>query len=202
MEFGRCWLFFSDTTIYTGVSIVVTDWNFICNNNTSKLNHIYHFLSCSISYCIKDYIVSKSFDGVQYQKYPLPWEQNYMYVRCVDIIAQKLTFELPVSGLVYLEMSMLQSMQVNTDFQTWHLIDWQQSRQPIRSHVRKSLLNDSSGIIAPVDGLATNSARASANSEDWRLDKTLLSKDFNHEVIWNRRRDVVRSPNTVGRHIE
>ena len=30
-------------------------------------------------------------------------------------------------------------MLVNKDFQTWHLIGWQHSRQPIRSHVRKSL---------------------------------------------------------------
>ena len=31
-------------------------------------------------------------------------------------------------------------MLVNKDFQTWHLIGWQHSRQPIRSHVRTSLL--------------------------------------------------------------
>ena len=35
---------------------------------------------------------------------------------------------------------MLKSMLVNKDFQTWHLIDWQHSRQPIRGHVRTSLL--------------------------------------------------------------
>ena len=29
-------------------------------------------------------------------------------------------------------------MLVNNDFQTWHLIGWQHSCQPIRSHVRKS----------------------------------------------------------------
>ena len=34
------------------------------------------------------------------------------------------------------------SMLVNRDFQTWHLIGWQHSRQPIRSHVRKSLLTN------------------------------------------------------------
>ena len=31
-------------------------------------------------------------------------------------------------------------MFVNTNFQTWLLIGWQQSCQAIRSHVRKSLL--------------------------------------------------------------
>ena len=35
---------------------------------------------------------------------------------------------------------MVKSMLANKDFQTWHLIGWQHSRQPIRSHVRKSLL--------------------------------------------------------------
>ena len=30
----------------------------------------------------------------------------------------------------------------NTDFQIWHLISWQHSCQPIRSHVRKSLLTN------------------------------------------------------------
>ena len=33
-------------------------------------------------------------------------------------------------------------MLVNKDFQTWHLIGWQHSHQPIRSHVRKSLLTN------------------------------------------------------------
>ena len=33
-------------------------------------------------------------------------------------------------------------MLVNSDFQTWHLIGWQHSRQPIRSHVRKYLLTN------------------------------------------------------------
>ena len=37
---------------------------------------------------------------------------------------------------------MLKSMLFNKDFQTWHLIGWQHSRQPIRSHVRKSLLTN------------------------------------------------------------
>ena len=37
---------------------------------------------------------------------------------------------------------MLKSMLFDKDFQTWHLIGWQHSRQPIRSHVRKSLLTD------------------------------------------------------------
>ena len=37
---------------------------------------------------------------------------------------------------------MLKSMLVNKDFQTWHLIGWQHSRQPIRSHVRKALLTN------------------------------------------------------------
>ena len=30
----------------------------------------------------------------------------------------------------------------NKDFTTWHLIGWQHSHQPIRSHVRKSLLTN------------------------------------------------------------
>ena len=34
----------------------------------------------------------------------------------------------------------LKSMLVNKDFQTWLLIGWQHSCQPIRTHVRKSLL--------------------------------------------------------------
>ena len=33
-------------------------------------------------------------------------------------------------------------MLVNKDFQTWHLMGWQHSCQPIRSHVRKSLLTN------------------------------------------------------------
>ena len=37
---------------------------------------------------------------------------------------------------------MLKSMLVNKDFQTWHLIGWQHSRQPIKSHIRKPLLTD------------------------------------------------------------
>ena len=37
-------------------------------------------------------------------------------------------------------ISMSKSMLINKDFQTWHLIGWQHSRQPIRSHARKSLL--------------------------------------------------------------
>ena len=45
-------------------------------------------------------------------------------------------------GLGYWEISMLKSMSVNKDFQTWHLIGWQHSCQPIRSHVRKSLLTN------------------------------------------------------------
>ena len=43
-------------------------------------------------------------------------------------------------GQHYEEICMLKSMVVNKYFQTWHLIGWQHSRQPIRSHVRKSLL--------------------------------------------------------------
>ena len=37
---------------------------------------------------------------------------------------------------------MLKSMLVKKDFQTCHLIGWQHSRQPIRSHVKKSLLTN------------------------------------------------------------
>ena len=36
----------------------------------------------------------------------------------------------------------LKSVFVYKDFQTWHLIGWQHHRQPIRSHVRKSLLTN------------------------------------------------------------
>ena len=39
-----------------------------------------------------------------------------------------------------LKLSMLKSMLVTNDFQTWHLIGWQHNRQPIGSQVRKSLL--------------------------------------------------------------
>ena len=45
-------------------------------------------------------------------------------------------------GLGYLEISMLKSILVNKDFQTWHPIGWQHSRQPIRSRDRKSLLTN------------------------------------------------------------
>ena len=45
-------------------------------------------------------------------------------------------------GLRYQEISMLKPTLVNNDFQTWHLIGWQHNRQPIRSHVRKSLLTN------------------------------------------------------------
>ena len=44
--------------------------------------------------------------------------------------------------LGYYEMSILKSILVSKDFQTWHLIGWQHSRQPIRSHVRKCLLTN------------------------------------------------------------
>ena len=44
--------------------------------------------------------------------------------------------------LGYYEISMLKSMLVDKDFQTWHLIGWQHSWQPIRSHVRKPLLTN------------------------------------------------------------
>ena len=37
-------------------------------------------------------------------------------------------------------VKILVTLLVNKDFQTWHLIGWQQSCQPIRCHVRKSLL--------------------------------------------------------------
>ena len=39
-------------------------------------------------------------------------------------------------------ISMLKSMLVNKNFQTWHMIGWQHSHQPIKSHVRKSLLTN------------------------------------------------------------
>ena len=39
-------------------------------------------------------------------------------------------------GLGYKEISMLKSMSVKKDFQTWHLIGWQ------HSHIRKSLLTN------------------------------------------------------------
>ena len=44
--------------------------------------------------------------------------------------------------LGYQEFSMLKSILVNKDIQTWRLIGWQHSRQPMRSHVRKSLLTN------------------------------------------------------------
>ena len=44
--------------------------------------------------------------------------------------------------LDYEEIPMLESMAVKKDFQTWHRIGWQHSRQPIRSHVWKSLWTD------------------------------------------------------------
>ena len=47
---------------------------------------------------------------------------------------------LSIWSLLYREISMSKCMLVNKDFQTWHLIGWHHSRQPIRSHVRKSLL--------------------------------------------------------------
>ena len=46
------------------------------------------------------------------------------------------------SGLDYWEIYMLKSKLVEKDFQTWSLIGWQHSRQPIRSHVRISLLTN------------------------------------------------------------
>ena len=36
---------------------------------------------------------------------------------------------------------MFKSMLLNKHFHTWHLFGWQHDRQPIRSHVRKFLLN-------------------------------------------------------------
>ena len=42
-------------------------------------------------------------------------------------------------GPDYLKISILKSISDNKDFQTWHLIGWQHSHQPIISHVRKSL---------------------------------------------------------------
>ena len=42
--------------------------------------------------------------------------------------------------LVYKQISMLKFTSINTDFQTWFPIGWQQSHQPIGSHVRKSVL--------------------------------------------------------------
>ena len=43
-------------------------------------------------------------------------------------------------GPVHLEMSMLKSMIVNKDFQSRNLNVWQHRRQPIRSHLKKSML--------------------------------------------------------------
>ena len=47
-----------------------------------------------------------------------------------------------VRSLRYVQISMLKSMLANKYFQTWHLIGWQHSRQPIKSHVRKPLSTD------------------------------------------------------------
>ena len=49
--------------------------------------------------------------------------------------------------LLHQRPGLLRNFQVkiyvsNKDFQTWHLIGLQHSRQPIRSHVRKSLLTN------------------------------------------------------------
>ena len=44
-----------------------------------------------------------------------------------------------IRGMGYLKST---SMFVSKDVQTWHLIGWQHNRQPIRGHVRKSLLSN------------------------------------------------------------
>ena len=45
-------------------------------------------------------------------------------------------------GLHFWEFPILNSMLVNKDYQTCHLNGWQHSHQPIRNHVRKSLLTN------------------------------------------------------------
>ena len=45
-------------------------------------------------------------------------------------------------GIKILSLFLLKSILVNTDFQTWFLIGWQHSHQPIRTHIRKSLLTN------------------------------------------------------------
>ena len=51
-------------------------------------------------------------------------------------------FDLVLLGPRLLKIFMLKSMLINKNFQTWLLIGWQHSRQPIRSHVRKFVLNN------------------------------------------------------------
>ena len=49
----------------------------------------------------------------------------------------------PARSLGYLlRIPMLKPILVNKDLQTWHLIGWQHGCQPIRSHVRKSVLTN------------------------------------------------------------
>ena len=60
---------------------------------------------------------------------------------------------------------MLKSLLVNKDFQTWHLIGWQRSRQPIRSHVRKSLSTD---MNFNMDFLSNPAARNRVDGFGWK----------------------------------
>ena len=55
-------------------------------------------------------------------------------------------------GLDDWKTSMLKSMLVNKGFQTLLLIVWQHSRQPIRSHVRKSMLTNMELNMDYIDG--------------------------------------------------
>ena len=48
----------------------------------------------------------------------------------------------------YSHISMLKVMLINNNFQTWLLIGWQCNCQPIRSHVRKTLLTNKTFSMA------------------------------------------------------
>ena len=64
---------------------------------------------------------------------PFPWEQH-----CGDTHKNHNRTYMPM-GMGYKRIVMLKSI-ANKDFQTWHLVGWQHSRQPTRSHGGKSLL--------------------------------------------------------------
>ena len=76
----------------------------------------------------------------------VPVKQPYrIWVNELDIFAKNCyrnLVDLSFQDDIYLclEISILKSTLVNKDFQTWLLIGWQHSHQPIRSYVRKSLL--------------------------------------------------------------
>ena len=80
---------------------------------------------------------------------------------------------------------MLNSMSVNKDFQTWFLIGWQQSRQPIRSHVRKSMLTykdfNFDFLSNPGPSFHTRACFITKDflAETWNFMKTCVCYNFN-----------------------